>query len=157
MKVYLVTSGEYSGYRIEKIFLDKKKAKEFAKWVPYANDIEEYETADDVCYGKCYRVRATYVEGQQVRFDIDKVHIDKVSECSNQQTFVNYTCYKNKYELFIVRDIPEANWNEEKCKARMTKACYDYMGHIKYMLSEGATDKEVLMALSQKANEDDNK
>lgn len=152
MKVYVVTSGEYSDYTIEKIFLDKEKAKEFAKWVPYANDIEEYETADDVCYGKCYRVKATYVEGQKVRFDIDKI-----SECSNQQTFVNYTYYKNKYELSIVRYIPEANWNEEKCKARMTKACYDYMGHIKYMLSEGAMEKDVLMALSQKANEEDNK
>lgn len=152
MKVYVVTSGEYSDYVIEKIFLDKEKAKEFAKWVPSANDVEEYETADDVCYGKYYRVRASYVEGEKVRF-----LIDGVTEGANRETSVDYNVYRNRYELFIVRYIPEANWNEEKCKARMTKACYDYIGHIKYMLSDGATDKEVLMALSQKANEDDNK
>lgn len=152
MKVYLVTSGEYSDYGIEKIFLDKKKAEEFAKWIPYANDIEEYETADDLDYGKYYRVRASYVEGEKVRF-----LIERVTEGANRETSVDYNFYRNRYELFIVRYIPEANWDEEKYTDRMTKACYDYMGRIKYMLSEGANDIEVLMALSQKANEDDNK
>ena len=37
MKVYIVTSGTYSDYMIQKIFLDKDKAEEYRKWLPEKN------------------------------------------------------------------------------------------------------------------------
>lgn len=52
MKVYIVTSGEYSDYRIDKVFTDKEKAEDFAKRASTNNygedyDVEEYDTEDD--------------------------------------------------------------------------------------------------------------
>ena len=52
MKVYVVTAGEYSDYRIEEVFLDKKKAEIYvaAKYKDgWGRDytIEVYETKDD--------------------------------------------------------------------------------------------------------------
>jgi len=50
MKLYIVTSGEYSGYGIDKVFLNKNKAEEFCRL--NANQwseprVEEYENSDD--------------------------------------------------------------------------------------------------------------
>lgn len=42
MRIYAVTSGEYSDYRIEGVFSTKEKADAFALLVFEANDIEEY-------------------------------------------------------------------------------------------------------------------
>lgn len=52
MKVYVVTSGHYSDYSIERVFLDKDKANKFVKyrngydsWKDFK--IEEYDSFDD--------------------------------------------------------------------------------------------------------------
>jgi len=42
-KLYVVTRGEYSDYRVVAIFDDKKMAEWFATMVQQVNDIEEYE------------------------------------------------------------------------------------------------------------------
>ena len=48
MKVYIVTSGIYSDYCINRVYIDKNKANEYAEWL--ANDhvtVEEYDISDD--------------------------------------------------------------------------------------------------------------
>ena len=50
MTVYVVTTGSYSDYGIHSIFTDKNKAKECAKLLDNSNDIEEYETSDNVVF-----------------------------------------------------------------------------------------------------------
>lgn len=50
MKVYIVTHGSYSDYRIDKVFLNKKKAERYVETARKGYDeprIEEYETHDD--------------------------------------------------------------------------------------------------------------
>lgn len=46
-KIYIVTSGEYSSYGIEKVFLDKEKAIVWAGMQGYECEVEEYEPSDD--------------------------------------------------------------------------------------------------------------
>lgn len=48
MKVYIVTSGEYSDYGINKVFLDREKAR-FFQMINYPTDgyVEEYEVCDE--------------------------------------------------------------------------------------------------------------
>ena len=46
MKIYVVTAGSYSDYRIEKVFTDKAKAEEYAEWLYESNPVKEYETED---------------------------------------------------------------------------------------------------------------
>lgn len=59
MKIYVVTAGEYSGYGIDSVFLDKHKAEIYCasrnKDIGYGYGdyrIEEYESADDKSYGE---------------------------------------------------------------------------------------------------------
>lgn len=50
MKVYIVTRGEYSDYRIEKVFLDPEKAKAHAMMINSKYEeamVEVYDTFDD--------------------------------------------------------------------------------------------------------------
>jgi len=52
MKVYVVTSGEYSDYRIEKVFLDKDKAELYCDLHRHEDywghmEVEEYDSYDD--------------------------------------------------------------------------------------------------------------
>lgn len=43
MKVYLVTSGQYSDYGIEAVFTSKEKAQSYATGIYGANDVEEFD------------------------------------------------------------------------------------------------------------------
>ena len=50
--VYIVTAGEYSDYRIERVFLDKDKAYKYCELMGNRNryddyNVEEYDTSDD--------------------------------------------------------------------------------------------------------------
>lgn len=45
MKVYVVTSGEYSSYMINAVCLDKKEAKKLAEF--YNGEVETYDTEDN--------------------------------------------------------------------------------------------------------------
>ena len=49
MKVYVVTSGEYSDYHIDAVFLDRKKALQYCAANGICEDVsvEEWETADE--------------------------------------------------------------------------------------------------------------
>jgi hypothetical protein len=53
MKIYIVTSGMYEGYSIEKVFLNREKAEKYAQlyptdiWGDKTTKVEEYETFDD--------------------------------------------------------------------------------------------------------------
>lgn len=49
MKIYVVTSGEYSDYHIDAVFLDKQKALQYCAANGICEDvsIEEWETHDD--------------------------------------------------------------------------------------------------------------
>jgi hypothetical protein len=60
-KVYVITRGEYSDYRIMGVFKDLKKAKEFCK-LSYEYMLEEYDLLDDKEYIDDYikRQRSIY-------------------------------------------------------------------------------------------------
>ena len=55
MKVYVVTVGSYSDYRIDRIFTDRKKAENYKEWTYDANEIEEYDTEDNFVFEKFYK------------------------------------------------------------------------------------------------------
>ena len=52
MKIYVITSGSYSDYRIERVFTDKAKAKAYCKhesslYLHEKCEIEEFDSSDD--------------------------------------------------------------------------------------------------------------
>lgn len=144
MKVYVVTSGSYSDYTIQKIFTDKAKAEEYKEWLDDSNDIEEYETEDGLVVNKYYRVLINYKKSNNKE--------TKPSIRISKQTFKNdYTWYSehsygrdNTYsELDLVRCVPAQNWNEEFYHNKFTKAAYDLMSIARHHRAEGASVEDV--------------
>lgn len=106
MKIYIVTFGCYSDYSISKVFTDRAKAEEYKEWLPDANDIEEYETEDDLVVNKYYELYIDFTvfpdgqRGPNVR--IQKANHTWGGLCSGQSTV-----WRRASSLF-----------EENCKCR---------------------------------------
>ena len=144
MKVYVVTSGSYSDYTIQKIFTDKAKAEEYKECLEDSNDIEEYETEDDLVVNKYYRVLINYTKYNN-KETAPSIRVTK-------QTFKdNYIWYSegidwqhNAYsKLSLVRCILVQNWNEEFYRNKFTKAIYDLMAIAQHHRAEGASVEDV--------------
>jgi hypothetical protein len=160
VKVYVVTSGCYSDYTIIKIFTDRQKAEEYKEWVIDANDVEEYDTADDLAYCKYYKVIVSYTERTDNKNDPLEIRIEKCLQ-SDMYIFggVAYSDYSlipytnTKFVLTMVRFIPEQNWNEEFYRNKYTKAMYDNVAIAKQKRLEGWSEKDIRILFNNK--EDD--
>ena len=144
MKVYVVTSGSYSDYTIQKIFIDKAKAEEYKEWLDDSNDIEEYETEDGLAVNKYYRVLTTYTKynNKETAPDI------RVNKQTSKNGYIWYSegvdWYHNAYsQLTLARCIPAQNWDEEFYKNKFTKAAYDLMAIAQHHRAEGASVEDV--------------
>lgn len=148
MKVYVVTTGAYSDYSIEKIFTDRAKAEEYKEWLYDANDIEEYETEDDIEISKFYRVHVYYAvyEASEPKLEFS------VYKCMGRDVYKpriyyadynRYTWSEKYFAIGIDRFIPEQNWNEEFYKNKYTKAVYDLAAIVKYKRAEGASEADI--------------
>ena len=154
MTVYIVTSGRYSDYTIEKVFSNKPAAEEYKKWHNITNDIEEYEIYDDAFVKEdgekmmFIRVQGTvYPEAVvNIRFDIrptmllDGTIIRCAGLCSLPK---NNSCF----DIYSYAHIPVDKWDEEKYKDTFTKSLYDLAGIAKSMFAEGATVDMINLAL----------
>lgn len=71
MKIYVVTSGEYSDYHIDAIFLDRQKALQYcaAKGICEDVSVEKWETADESieCSKNVNRKYIGYIEQGRIR------------------------------------------------------------------------------------------
>lgn len=145
MKIYIVTCGSYSDYRIDKVFTDKAKAEEYRKWCYDANDVEEYDTEDDCQFDKYYKIFVSYrVHDNEINNKPD-IMVERCSDRRCSYTIVD-DChrYGGKYiDIHICRYIPETNWNEEFYVNKYTKAIYDFAAQARQLLSEGFTDRQI--------------
>ncbi len=147
MKVYVVTTGCYSDYQIDRVFTDKYKAEDYRKWCRDANDVEEYDTEDNFVFKKFYKMHIQYRVNDDGRNLEPKVTIQK---CVHEQVFKNYTSvsdmhkWNGKYiELFMTRYVPEENWNEDFYRNKYVKAIYDFAAIARQKLFEGFTDRQI--------------
>lgn len=147
MKVYVVTAGSYSDYHIEKVFTDKLKAEEYRQWLYDANDIEEYETEDDLVVEKFYKILVDWtVDDDDVN---EKPHV-YIYKCTSEDVYLNcigyfdyHKSHSNYFVISLVRYIPEQNWNEEFYRNKYTKAIYDLAAIAKHHRAEGASEEDI--------------
>lgn len=158
MKIYIVTAGSYSDYHIEKVFTDKEKAENYRKWCYDANDLEEYETEDDFQFKGFYQVMVEYKINDNGRNDPPKV---SVTMCTNEHITINntnvtdYHRYGGKcLRIWMLRHIPEENWNEEFYRKKYTKAVYDIAAIVQQKLIEGFTIEQINELLNTTYRED---
>ncbi len=160
MKVYIVTDGEYSEYMIEKVFSNREAAEEYKKWHNIYNDIEEYEIYDEL-FTEGERAMVIRIQGTvypeavvDIKFDIrpNMIYEGTITRGAGvmglQRNNGIFTVYNYRY-------IPADIWDEEKYKAKFTKALYDLAALAKSMFAEGANIDMVNLALINKDEEDD--
>ena len=141
MKVYVVTSGSYSDYHINKVFTNKTKAEEYAEW-HYNWDgthVEEYDTEDDFVVDKYYdiRIHAKVYPNGVLGPD---VKITKRDEMQHYNWLYNYS---DHFELTIVRSVSLANWDEDFYVKKYTKSLYDLIAIVKYHMANGTNVSDI--------------
>lgn len=134
--IYIVTSGCYSDYSIDAVFQNRDKAKAYCRCHPDA-EIEEWELLDDNIYTPfnmvrirmCIRLDGTndiYFEFQTLSKEDDEFYMSNSDSVS---------AYSQQIEIHLRRLLPQ-NYDKEMVEKKYTKAFYDLVPEIKYILSE---------------------
>lgn len=141
MKIYIVTSGEYSSYRIEAVFLDKKKAEEYCSY--YTSgwkifNIEIYETADD------------FYKAPKKGFLTFEAETDIIDSCFNKCQVKSYlsmddltrlAAFKipgnNNYHVSLIESFPEDEYDEQSAKEKFDKIMRHEFTTIANLAAEG--------------------
>lgn len=160
MKVYIVTDGCYSDYTIEKVFSNRPAAEEYKKWHNITNEIEEYDIYDEAIEEAGWeksvmlRVQGTVYPEAVVDLTYD-VRYQTIHETYARRGAGVHTSGKKPgvFDLYYYRYIPADKWDEEKYKAKFTKALYDLAGMAKAMFAEGASVQDVEQTLRNKDEE----
>lgn len=148
MKVYVVTSGEYSAYMIQKIFLNKDKAEEYKKWLHNSNDVEEYDTSDDDTIEKQYTVR---IDLRWYPNKEEKLFAKAWKDCESDYNYNQYFNYSGIWEeLIVTRTVNGDNFNEQFWKDKLTKHIYDLKAYVEYLKTEGCDEKQIRDAIALK-------
>ena len=136
-KIYVVTSGQYSDYIIEKIFEKKEDAEKYLslvnnKWCIYNNDIEEYEL---ITHAPEMATKGSLV----VTINEDRVKEQRYEESPEIDIDIDpsdfwYRCDENyitfKYSQGVRDDIERARMKKSlcdlvaECKALMALECW---------------------------------
>lgn len=167
--VYIVTAGEYSDYRIERVFLDKDNAYKYRDLMNSKYDdyrVEEYDTSDDdikfsdectVFEGKTYR-QNTYICYEYDDTGEAKVSVKTITvEDSKIDDFLS-----DGFEIWLSHNIfrghkvaPKEYYLPELEKF-YKKYCYDKMAYCKSLMLEGFSDREITAFLKKGYKESDN-
>ena len=159
MKVYVVTDGSYSDYTIEKVFSNRAAAEDFKKWRNISNEIEEWEVYDKP-FGELDGEKTMFIRVQgtvypeavvDIRYEIRRELLREGWEPQGRGIFAY-----NKpgvFVLYLYHYVQADKWDEEKYKAKYTKALYDLAGIAKAMFAEGASFRDVEQALRNKEEE----
>lgn len=155
-KVYIVSAGEYSDWRINKIFLNKEKAEAYHKICnDYdLNDIEEYDTSDDevitkITYCECsYQVIDSRYSDKRLSGDY-KFEIKYGNTADNKEEYLNNTVfYDNK---IILKRVLHGEFDEDKVKDKYLKVCQDLSAFIRNEITvNGASDRDICELLKNK-------
>lgn len=140
MKIYVVTAGIYSDYHIERVFTDRKKAEEYKLWLRDSNDVEEYDTSDDIFIQKKYYVSAELRLYPNRPEELSVSAFRDSDASSNYQSYMDYGCGET---IHVVRVVNADNYDEQYWKDKVTKVVYDLKAYIAYLKMMGFTEKQI--------------
>lgn len=144
MKVYIATCGVYSSYRIQRVFLNKEKAEKYVSLQPCNADcmVEEY----DITESEPEEVKYCTIQ-YTIRDDTQPLYEFKICTTSNMDINmerINSTQYwSTNSRLWLLREISQKNYDEEKLYNKYLKVCQDLYAQIKYHQSMGWDDKMI--------------
>ena len=157
MKIYIVTAGSYSDYHIEKVFTNKTKAEEFAKWCYDSNGVEEYDTEDGLDVGKYYQIHIQYKVYDNGRSEEPIVSVWNRTCNEHYLNYVrlsDYHQYGGNYIVLNISRILRANNNDKNFyKQKYTKVAYDTMAMVKQLIVDGYSYSQIDEMLKNRFNE----
>ncbi|MGG0308325.1 hypothetical protein ABEY43_07075 [Priestia megaterium] len=140
MKVFIVTSGSYSDYGIDRVFLDEEKAQRYVDLKNTNNQnyrLEEYDTDDDKIIDEIPYVRVSYSKGSEWEEDSLKVEIRKGNTLDDTEKYLNYqniSIYSSgEKEITIERVIKNMD-EEEAVINKYTKVAHDLMAEVESLI-----------------------
>ncbi|SHO50173.1 hypothetical protein [Anaerocolumna xylanovorans] len=147
---YLVTSGCYSDYAVDSVFLDKEKAYLYAQL--HQMRVESYDIRDNMKIIPGLKIKVIYrketgkTKGEYFDFQILRAQLDNYTR--NETEFRNYPNIQKTFSrLEIVRYIPfSVTFTEEDEKHindKYMKVCYDIMAYCQERVSAGYSDKQI--------------
>lgn len=148
MKVYIVSQGCYSDYNIDRIFINKQKAKDYSSWLNNSR-IEEYETSDDKENLKStiiYLCLTVNDKEENVEYwsEQNSGFILRFNDNSKtKEEFTQFSGDEEDFTIFIQRVIYDNNFNDEVYKNKYTKVAYDILPIVKQKLSEGYNKEQI--------------
>ena len=159
MKVYVVTEGSYSDYAIEKVFSNRQAAEEFKKWRRIHNDIEEWEVYDEPFDSQdgekvmFIRIQGTVYPEAVVDLSYE-IRPDLLRpDWASRGAGIHAVPKSGVFAIYCYRYVPADKWDEEKYKDLLTKVLYDYAGIVKAMFAEGASVRDIELALRSREEE----
>lgn len=139
-KVYIVTEGEYSDYRIEACFSTKKKAQEYIKNAKQVNtryypDIEEWDLDEQSDIVDVINIFFTFTSPLSKNKHIEKIEnrIDKSIRSKVYTYSDKIGFYGFDLELLHIREIANPNKTIKEEISRLTKVAYDTAKKINYL------------------------
>jgi hypothetical protein len=156
MKLYICSSGSYSDYRIEAIFVNKEKAEEYTSLLKCDNDIEEFETEDENWINKKHeckyylKIEYTY----NTRINKDNIEISKDWQTTYYYDFdendflstrkhIRNCSWSNEFEIMLYYPCNKDVTIDEELKNKYLKICRDYLTQAKQLLSEGHSEYDL--------------
>ena len=149
MKVYIVTIGEYSDYRIEEVFLTKEKAELYIN--AHKNDasyyydddynIEEYNTFDDNIYEekdkKIVTLKYDCSYGSGVHYNVEIMDLALIDEKNiTVEDICIHTDYLDCRKMESLKFVKIVNSDRVKTKEQYRKILQDMVAETKNMLFE---------------------
>ncbi len=136
MRVYIVTSGSYSDYHIDRVFLSENKAHEYLKWAMNGHGyVEDFETSDDKfddeLKGKII-IYAIYYFDEGFEYIHD--YVDGLDEPD-----LNKFVYDEYFKFISTIKVVPQNYNKEEIK----EILYDKYAEIKSLVAEGYTEEQI--------------
>jgi len=156
MKIYMITSGEYSDYGIDRLFLEEDKAYEWVR-LHEECEIEERETSDEVVEIGKYKIYQylsisytdnNFLHKENISLDINKNNTLDYNDLKDFPYFSNYysySSYRGSNNINLRRLLPE-NFKETDLpilEEKYLKVCRDYMAKVKSYISEGFNEKQI--------------
>lgn len=142
MKVYIVTVGSYSDYKIQRVFVCREKAEKYCLKCPNANDIEEFETDDEKIFHSYYKVAIQYgfkLNKFSIEFILDNYNDGDPSSYWNENRYSHYIHLGEEdgtevlYLSRIIDKVILTDVDKEFYTLKYKKVCYDLMAQIKHM------------------------
>lgn len=134
--IYIVTSGCYSDYGIDAVFQNRDKAEAYCQCHP-DTEIEEWEFFDGNTYTPFNVVKISMhirLNGtNDIYFKFKTLSKEDNEFYMSNLDFVS--AYSQQIEIHLRRLLPQ-NYDKEMVEKKYTKAFYDLVPEIKYILSE---------------------